>query len=42
MKPTMSLARRDRKNEPWPQSCMMMKVRTRKPAATTQAASASG
>jgi len=31
----MLLARDDRKNAPCPQSCWMMKMRTRKPAAST-------
>src|SRR5690242_20337296 len=35
MKPRTSLALRDLKNEPWPQSCWMMKMRTRNPAART-------
>ena len=32
MNPTTSLARRDGKNDPWAQSCMMMNVRTSRPA----------
>jgi hypothetical protein len=34
-RPTQSLARLWRKNDPWPQSCWIMKSRTRKPAAGT-------
>ena len=33
--PTKLLARCDLKNEPWPQSCRMMKMRIRKPPAST-------
>src|SRR5215204_5284778 len=38
--PSRLLARCERKNEPWPQSCWMMKMRTRKPAASTDSGSA--
>ena len=41
MNPTMSLAVLERKNEPWPQSWKMMKIRTMKPAASTCTGSAS-
>ena len=34
MNPMISLARRDDVNEPCPQSCMMMNVRTNSPAVT--------
>ena len=39
--PTTSLAARDLKNEPWPQSWKMMKTRTMNPADRTMTGSAS-
>ena len=41
MKPVMSLASRDLKKEPWPQSWKMMKVRTSKPPARIASGSVS-
>src|SRR5678810_492628 len=41
MLPRMLLALFDLKNEPWPQSCRMMKMRMRKPAANTPNANVS-
>jgi len=37
--PSSVLAQRARKNEPWPQSCWMMKIRTTSPAASSAASS---
>src|SRR3954469_19037164 len=41
MNPTIWLARRLEKNEPWPQSWKMMKVRTEKAAVSTAAGNTS-